>query len=172
MIRSVGCDFVRKCTVFHALHIIPLNQFCEKYIFHRYTLELVWNSCFRSKLASFKRIWSTMAITWTGARWNVLMDHHHLEVLSVAMYIFCRSLLGVVSAVILLYSLVCNVVRLNNFSNSKNIIQSMISTSSMYFSLKLIQFCGSIYLKLMAGSYLMFIWYDRHSGDRGGRGVG
>lgn len=34
------------------------------------------------------------------------------------------------------------------------------------------QYAGNFYLKTICVLYLAFVYYDRHTGDRGGRGAG
>lgn len=108
---------------------------------------------------------------------------HLLQVLSVAFYIFCRSLLGVFSAIILLYSVVSVLYKVKCVvqdimfcillkKSKKNFLFWLTKTQFVKFSWKLMQFIGGTFVRIISTGYLAFIWYDRRTGDCGGRGAG
>lgn len=111
-----------------------------------------------------------MVIDWVP--WFDTPMHRRLELISVGFIVFCEIALGPICTFVILLAIV--------IYSGKNIFFSIYLLQIKKFNLKMIknqlfclfQYFGNFYIRAICLSYLAFIYYDRHTGDQGGRGVG
>lgn len=102
-----------------------------------------------------------MAIDWTP--WFDAPMHRRLELLSVGFIVFCEIAMGPICTFFILLLIVILIKKVQFY-------QKMMKNYKFFF-LKF-QYFGNFYIKTICLAYLAFIYYDRHTGDQGGRGIG